>query len=107
MAKRPSRPLTPQQEASLRAYELAHGDGTREAAVAVPNWPSPEALVVRPPVAQRMLNISEAMFWKLVKAGEIPVVRRGPRLTLIPVEGLHAFLRRHAVTAPSLPDAAD
>jgi hypothetical protein len=44
-------------------------------------------------------GISESTLWKLVRHGELKVIRYGPRLTLFDVESLRAFLGRHSVSA--------
>jgi hypothetical protein len=63
---------------------------------------SPEVLAVRPDVAWRMIDVSASTGWKLVRIGEIAVVRYGPNLTLVPLTSLRDFLARHAIaTRPS------
>lgn len=74
------------------------------AVTALADPPLHGVLTVRAPAAQRMLGIGETTFWRLVRAGEIPVVRVGTNLTLVPLTGLRDFLARHTV-ATGPPDA--
>ena len=92
-SKAQSPSLTPKQVASLRAL-LADHDEMMQAAV--PNRPAPEVPAVRPHDAMRMIGCGASFFWKAVRAGEIPVVRYGRRLTMVAVSSLHPFLQRHA-----------
>lgn len=51
--------------------------------VAVADYPRPDILAVRPPVAQQILGVGETTFWRLVKAGEIEVVSFSPTLSIL------------------------
>ena len=64
-------------------------------AVAVAPAPPPvELLAVRVPEAARMIGVSRAFMWELVKAKHVKVQRLGPTMTLVIVQSLRDFLAR-------------
>lgn len=60
-----------------------------------PPAPPPDPISVRIPVAVQMTGISRTKLYALIKDGQIATVKIGTA-TLIPVEGLRAFIKNHS-----------
>ncbi|SAL79718.1 hypothetical protein AWB68_05698 [Caballeronia choica] len=52
----------------------------------------------RPKAAAEFLGIHVSGFWKLVRAGEFATIKLAPRITVVPVDALDAFVARKAAT---------
>ena len=50
-----------------------------------------ETILLRPEQAAESLGVSRARVYQLIAAGEIPVVKLGPKITRISIEALRAY----------------
>lgn len=54
-----------------------------------------DLLAVSVPEAARMCSLSVSFFWKLIQKGKGPPLLRVGRRTLVPINGLRAWLDTH------------
>lgn len=55
-----------------------------------------DVVTVRVTEAAQMLGISKELVYKEIRANRLPAIRRGKRLTLIPVDALHEWVTSQA-----------
>jgi len=60
-----------------------------------------EPLAVRVPAAAAMIDVSENMFWGLIRDGEVRVSRHG-NVTLVHTDSLREYLQRHTDRRPDI-----